>query len=441
MILSAVRHGVGEDGLPRVLTDPSAMTEALRAEWAPVFAQKPFDAEVTQTVAERNEKLFDFQGVLPPSVEDFESVGAKSKELSAPGPDGIPYGAWQVIGRRGAMTLFAVGAALECGAVPPVDFNESITVFPPKGEESGDADFVCCAPSNVRPISLNNSDNKLVCTVYNNKLSVETTKHISQIQRGFIRERQFTENIVELDAKAREYSMTADAGSMPALVLWNFTAAFPSVLHMWIFMMLDVCGIPRAYVNVIRSVYLDCRTFVYAAGGKSLLCTFLSGVLQGCPLSGSLFSIAIDPFLCFIDSALEGGRLGIVRACADDIGAAIKSSQVLKPSNHVFKLARLAAGLKVKTKKCVIVPVYTSCTLSTQSVWKDWLATHLPHWGDFSIRGSAKYLGIFIGPAAGSVQWCVQAQKWTDRSRAIAAQGYHCFIIRCAVLSAPVACS
>ena len=56
-------------------------------------------------------------------------------------------------------------------------------------------------------------------------------KHISKIQRGFIRGRQFTENIVELDAKAREYSMTVDASNMPALVLWDFAAAFPSVLH------------------------------------------------------------------------------------------------------------------------------------------------------------------------------------------------------------------
>ena len=121
--------------------------------------------------------------------------------------------------------------------------------------------------------------------------------------------------------------------------------------------MLETCGVPRASMNVIRSIYFDCRTYILVSGEKSFLCTVLSGVLQGCPLSGSLFALAIDPFLCLIDTVLENGRLGIVRACADDIGAAIKSSRVLNWIYSVFNCARLAAGLTVRTKKCVIVPV------------------------------------------------------------------------------------
>eukprot|EP00959_Pyramimonas_sp_CCMP1952_P243679 5093574-Pyramimonas_sp.AAC.1 len=50
-----------------------------------------------------------------------------------------------------------------------------------------------------------------------------------------------------------------------------------------------------------------------------------SGVLQGCPLSGSLYVIASNPFLLDLEHCLvaRGRLLGVVRACADDLGAVL----------------------------------------------------------------------------------------------------------------------
>lgn len=47
----------------------------------------------------------------------------------------------------------------------------------------------------------------------------------------------------------------------------------------------------------------------------------ISGVLQGGPLSGSSFVIALDPLLYTFKHAIEDTSLGKVRACADDVGA------------------------------------------------------------------------------------------------------------------------
>ena len=53
--------------------------------------------------------------------------------------------------------------------------------------------------------------------------------------------------------------------------------------------------------------------------GMIFMFVILSGVLQGCPLSGSLFVIAIDPLLHMFKTMLENSSLAWVRACADDI--------------------------------------------------------------------------------------------------------------------------
>ncbi len=49
------------------------------------------------------------------------------------------------------------------------------------------------------------------------------------------------------------------------------------------------------------------------------------GVVQSCPLSGYLFVIAIYPLLHMFEKYITKPDLGRIFACADDIGAAVKS--------------------------------------------------------------------------------------------------------------------
>ena len=130
----------------------------------------------------------------------------------------------------------------------------------------------------------------------------------------------------------------------------------------------------------------------------------MSGVLQGCPLSGTLFAIALGPFLDKLDRILGRGAHEIVRACADDIGAVVNFSRSLVQTAPVFDSARAAAGLATKPCKCVILPVYTSCSISTVTVCRDWLTRQIPAWSGFLIQPAARYLGVHVEPAAGEKQ-------------------------------------
>ena len=58
------------------------------------------------------------------------------------------------------------------------------------------------------------------------------------------------------------------------------------------------------------NVYLDNDAFVECDGELKWLFCVISGVLQGCPLSGSLFVIVIDPLLFLFKRKVEVERCG-----------------------------------------------------------------------------------------------------------------------------------
>ena len=206
--------------------------------------------------------------------------------------------------------------------------------------------------------------------------------------------------------------MSCSPASLPLLVFWDFAAAFPSVIHRWIFTCLFVCNFPDSYIDFVKAIYHLNSTDLCVDGSPTFFCWVLSGVLQGCPLSGTLFAIAIDPILRLLERQLDGGRLGILRACADDIGAALSSATALCSLEPVFSLARVCAGLCLKAKKCVIIRTYCRCTMSTIEVWMTLLSKHVPTWSRFRVAGAAKYLAVVLGPEAGQVLRQEQVAKW-----------------------------
>ncbi len=66
------------------------------------------------------------------------------------------------------------------------------------------------------------------------------------------------------------------------------------------------------------------------------------------------------------------------------------------------------------------MPLVPFCDALVANI-RSWLATNIPDWANFSIRGSAKYLGFYLGPAAGKHQWVAPINKFRDRVKAIGA--------------------
>ncbi len=56
-------------------------------------------------------------------------------------------------------------------------------------------------------------------------------------------------------------------GTLPILTLFDFAAAFPSVAHLWLFMVLSALKIPNYLMNAIKKLYDGNRAFAFAEGG------------------------------------------------------------------------------------------------------------------------------------------------------------------------------
>ncbi|CAK0888508.1 unnamed protein product, partial [Prorocentrum cordatum] len=158
-------------------------------------------------------------------------------------------------------------------------------------------------------------------------------------------------------------------------------------------------------------------------GVTSFMYHITAGIVQGCPASGLLFSLALDPFLQDFRSVVDGTGRGHTRACADDIGMALKCISALSEISAVFRKAQRLAHLKLKIPKCHIVPLIDSASPEVIHQYRLWLGTHLPGWTSMGISGKLKYLGMFLGPDVEWDSWHAPLSKYQSRCALIAAGG------------------
>ena len=89
------------------------------------------------------------------------------------------------------------------GRTFPEGFNNSICVFPPKGEKETDCVEVRRESNECRPLSLKNSCNKIVGASLNNSVRSAMKKSTHKPQNGFTPSRQLGQNQIDLDCHSR----------------------------------------------------------------------------------------------------------------------------------------------------------------------------------------------------------------------------------------------
>jgi len=328
----------------------------------------------------------------------------------------------------------------------PADINEGLFVFLAKGDKADDLSLslegIYRGPTDLRPLTLKNADNKIVAGITNWIIKPVVEEAACKVQNGFTKGRQFLNNVVDLDAAARKdvHNFNGDVSDgqfqtarhpnfndslklthrdllnhMPLLLLFDYAAAFPSVSHAWIRLILQFIRLPSGLFAVVCALYHKNQAFLGTPDGIVFMFYILSGVLQGCPLSGSLFVIVIDPLLHMFKLHLEDTGLGVPRACADDVGVALRHLKDMNILCLFFSRYTLISGLTLKPAKCVVVLTARACSDHNCQVIREWLTGNCPAWKDMTICPSAKYLGFYLGPAAAPLQWKKAIAKFRDR--------------------------
>ena len=177
-------------------------------------------------------------------------------------------------------------------------------------------------------------------------------------------------------------------------------------------------GLPEGLLNYIRSLYEDNVCIYRGCASDRTLYKIESGIIQGCPLSGSIFVLTVDPFLQLLKKTIPSATN---RAFADDIATLVQSLQDLPCLKKSFDLFRDISGLALKVQKCSLIPLGINPTPDAIKRVTRAVRKITPDWANFSVVPSAEYLGVMIGPKGGSsASWEKPLKKYVERTNLIA---------------------
>ena len=146
-------------------------------------------------------------------------------------------------------------------------------------------------------------------------------------------------------------------------------------------------GLPIGYRAALLALHARPLALARTPSGEGVvLFSMDSGILQGCPLSGSLWALCMDPIVRAMD-AICTCDVGILTACADDLGLLLHSLGTLPQIAQVFMDACRLARLSLAPRKCVLVPLWAPCTEEFRAQLLPHLERLVPAWVQFSIQG------------------------------------------------------
>ena len=134
-------------------------------------------------------------------------------------------------------------------------------------------------------------------------------------------------------------------------------------------------GFPSEKTAFVEALNFDAKAYGRTNSGSSLLFPVTAGVPQGCPASGSKYTIASDPPLRALQRDI--GAEGKLAACADDTAAALRTACCMRSLVGTFSTIRKASGLGLKPSKCNIIPI-TDKSRNELARFRRWMQREIP---------------------------------------------------------------
>ena len=359
--LNAVQNDDGE-----IVTEPEAIARALQAHWSNVLHGQPIDRNLLKRWLDSLLNLPLEQNTRPGNGQPPNSTFATTRQRrnnhsrhtasrerlevldwsigrqdiekaiqqsgkAAPGPDQLPYCVWKKLGDIGVDILWSSARALGRDDAEQLlrsayfdtseegrhDFNlGKLVCLPKKPAGCDDALGDYFTPDGTRPLSIVNSDNRIIASAARLKWESLLAPGVSQAQQGFLQGRSILANLIDIDTESMTISLRSERG---AIILFDFRAAFPSVSQDYVHQVLEYIGMPEAPRRLILSLYDDSKCVISCKGTTFPGFSMTAGVRQGCPLSPLLFAVTADILLRALARDLPHA---MTRAYADDTAMA-----------------------------------------------------------------------------------------------------------------------
>ena len=275
---------------------------------------------------------------------------------SAPGPDGIPYSFlkhfWTDIGPE---IMGAWRHSVVTGELPPSHKLSYLKLIPKAGKDPRKI-------ANLRPITLSNTDHKLITKTYARKLTNLVKDSIGEEQTAYIPGRLINDNIRTLltTIDLADLDNTIDG----ALISLDAKKAFDSVDHRYIRKTLEAFGLGN-FVSIFNILYKDLRSDIIINGCTVQGYRILKGVKQGDALSCILFIMCVEPLLKNIKAnpsiaSVASGHLNIMipkaLGFADDVTVVCKRTiESIQSIFNEYETFTRASGLELNADKTEIL--------------------------------------------------------------------------------------
>ena len=271
------------------------------------------------------------------------------------GGDGFPTEFYKAFAAKISTPLLETfNEAMDNGELPGSMREGQIVLILKKGLEGSD-------PSSYRPITIINSDTKILCKILAKRVRTVIQELIHEDQCGFIPNRNTTMNLRRLSHVIHE---TEDSLEDQAIVSIDITKAFDTVEWPYLMQTLTQMGFGPRFRAWVQLLYTKPVGRIRMAGILSDTLSISRGTRQGCPLSPLLFALAIEPMAIWTREWMDpwgivvSERKHLISLYADDALFYLTQPMCSLPKllEGLEKFGKVS-GLKINQTKSLIFPL------------------------------------------------------------------------------------
>lgn len=287
------------------------------------------------------------------SLEECTNAVKLMKRGKSPGSDGLTSDFYKFFWIDIQIAVFeSLIYGFNCSKLSVEQRRGILRLLPKKGKDITHI-------QNWRPISLLNSDYKILAAVLANRLQKVLPSVISSDQNGYLKGRFIGLNIRTIfDA----IEMGANTDNL-FLAFLDFEKAFDTLDRSFLDKCLCSYSFPDYFRQWISIMYTDIESSIINNGFTSEYFPLKRGVRQGCPLSALLFIIVVEALAHAIreNKNIRGIHLnGLdtkVTQLADDTTLILKDILSLQFSMNLLNMFFQASGLKLNQGKTEVLVV------------------------------------------------------------------------------------
>ena len=179
--------------------------------------------------------------------------------------------------------------ALENESLSKSQYNAIITLLYKKGNRE--------EITNWRPISLLNTDYKIITKILAERLKLFLPTLIHSDQKGFVNGR----NISEANRLIQDVIEYADQNNLAASIIFiDYMKAFDRVEWDWTLKCLETFNFGSKFRSWVKMIFKHARTSVLTNGFRTSYFQISRSMRQGCPISPLLYILQAEPLACAI---------------------------------------------------------------------------------------------------------------------------------------------